>query len=127
MERLYRLMSGRFSFTAGNTLTAAQLNTNIMAGLPYNYQVGTTSVTLTSSATWSYGSTNVTGLTGFTVDPYVVGNVETTATTSANVCHFDATGPTTMTVYALRSGASTATLAVRWIAIQATSSTAAGS
>jgi hypothetical protein len=127
MERLYRLMSGRFTFTAGNTLTAAQLNTNIMAGLPYNYQVGTTSVTLTSSATWSYGSTNVTGLTGFTVDPYVVGNVETTATTSANVCHFDATGPTTMTVYALRSGASTATLAVRWIAIQATSSTAAGS
>jgi hypothetical protein len=120
-------MSGRFTFTAGNTLTAAQLNTNIMAGLPYNYQVGTTSVSLTSSATWSYGSTNVTGLTGFTVDPYVVGNVETTATTSANVCHFDATGPTTMTVYALRSGASTATLVVRWIAIQATSSTAAGS
>jgi hypothetical protein len=120
-------MSGRFTFTAGNTLNAAQLNTNIMAGLPYNYQVGTTSVTLTSSATWSYGSTNVTGLTGFTVDPYVVGNVETTATTSANVCHFDATSPTTMTVYALRSGASTATLVVRWIAIQATSSTAAGS
>jgi hypothetical protein len=120
-------MSGRFTFTAGNTLTAAQLNTNVMDGLPYKIQVGTTNVTLTSSATWSYGSTNVTGLTGFTVDPYVVGNVETTATTSANVCHFDATGPTTMTVYALRSGASTATLVVRWIAIQATSSTAAGS
>lgn len=62
-------MSGRFSFTAGNTLTAAQLDTNIMDGLPYKIQVGTTSVTLTSSVTWSYGSTNVTGLTGFTVDP----------------------------------------------------------
>jgi hypothetical protein len=120
-------MSGRFTFTAGNTLTAAQLNTNVMDGLPYKIQVGTTNVTLTSNASFSYGSTNVTNLSGFTVDPYIVGSVETTATTSINTCHFDATGTTTMTVYALRSGASTATLAVRWIAIQATSSTAAGS
>jgi hypothetical protein len=120
-------MSGRFTFTAGNTLTAAQLNTNVMDGLPYKIQVGTTSVSLTSNASFSYGSTNVTNLSGFTVDPYIVGSVETTATTSVNTCHFDATGTTTMTVYALRSGASTANLVVRWIAIQATSSTAAGS
>ena len=120
-------MSGRFTFTAGNTLTAAQLNTNVMAGIPYKIQTGTTSVNLTSNATWSYGSTNVTNLSGFTVDPYVVGSIETTSGTTANVCHFDATGTNTMTVYALRSGASTATLVVRWIAIQATSSTAAGS
>jgi hypothetical protein len=120
-------MSGRFTFTAGNTLTAAQLNTNVMDGIPYKIQSGTTNVTLTSNASFSYGSTNVTNLSGFTVDPYVVGAIETTSATTINTCHFDATGTTTMTVYALRSGASTATLTVRWIAIQATSSNAAGS
>ena len=120
-------MSGRFAFTAGSTLTAAQLNTNVMDGIPYKVVTGTTNVTLTSNATWSYGSTNVTGITGFTVAPYVYGSVETTATTTANVCHFNATSPSAMTVYALRSGASTTTVTVRWVAIQATSTTAAGS
>ncbi len=45
-------MSGRFSFTAGNTLTAAQLNTNIMDGVLYKTQVGTSTVSLTSNALW---------------------------------------------------------------------------
>jgi len=38
-------MSGRFTFTAGNTLTAAQLNTNVMDGIPYKIVCGQVSVT----------------------------------------------------------------------------------
>lgn len=120
-------MSGRFTFTAGNTLTAAQLNSNVMDGIPYKVQAGTTTISLVSNASWSTGSTNVTNLSGFTVQPYVVGSVETTVTALPNIAQFNVTGTTTMTVTALRSGASTANIAVRWIAIQATSSTAAGS
>jgi hypothetical protein len=120
-------MSGRYTFVNGNTLSASELNTNIMDGLPYNMQAGTTTITLVSNATWSTGSTNVTNLSGFTVEPYVVGSVQTTVTALPNIAQFNVTGTTTMTVTALRSGASAASIAVRWIAIQATSSTAAGS
>ena len=119
-------MSGRYTFTAGNTLTAAQLNTNIMAGLPYNIQVGTTNVTMTSASPWSTGSANVTGLSGFTVNPYVMATVETTVS-NAIVVTADPTGTTTMTLRVNYYGASATSRTVRWLAIQATSSTAAGS
>jgi hypothetical protein len=80
-------MSGRFSFTAGNTLTAAQLNTNIMDGVLYKTQVGTSTVSLTSNASWSYGAVNVTNLSGFTVNPYVVATAEATTTTTPVLTH----------------------------------------
>ena len=115
-------MSGRFTFTAGNTLTAAQLNTNVMDGILYNTQVGSTTVSLTSNATWSYGSTNVTNLTGFTQEPYVVLNVETTSSTLPAVAHFNVTSTTAMTVYGFRAGATTASITVRWLDVQATPS-----
>ena len=119
-------MSGRFSFTAGNTLTAAQLNTNIMDGIFYNAQVGSSSVTLTSNATWSYGSVNVTNLTGFTQQPYVLLAAEHTNATLPAVAHFDVTSLTNMTVYAFRAGPTTGPLAIRWMAVQATSATTEG-
>ena len=119
-------MSGRFSFTSGNTLTAAQLNTNVMDGILYNTQVGSTSVSLTSNATWSYGSTNVTNLTGFTQEPYVLLNVETTSSTLPAVAHFNVTSTTAMTVYGFRAGATTASITVRWLAVQATPSSPEG-
>ena len=119
-------MSGRFSFTAGNTLTATQLNTNVMDGILYNTQVGSTSVSLTSNATWSYGSTNVTNLTGFTQEPYVLLAAEHTNTTGPAVAHFNVTSTTAMTVYAFRAGATTGPLTIRWLAVQATPSDPAG-
>jgi len=119
-------MSGRFSFTSGNTLTAAQLNTNVMDGILYNTQVGSTSVSLTSNATWSYGSTNVTNLTGFTQEPYVLLNVETTSSTLPAVAHFNVTSTTAMTVYGFRAGATTASITIRWLAVQATPSSPEG-
>jgi hypothetical protein len=120
-------MSGRFTFTAGNTLTAAQLNTNVMNGILYKTQVGTSSVSLTSSATWSYGAVNVTNLSGFTQNPYVIATAEATTTTSPVLTHVNVTSTTAMTVYMFRAGASTASTTVRWLAMQATSTTAAGS
>jgi hypothetical protein len=120
-------MSGRFAFTAGNTLTAAQLNTNIMDGVLFKTQVGTSTVSLTSNASWSYGAVNVTNLSGFTQEPYVVATAEATTTTTPVLCHVDVTSTTNMTVYMFRVGASTASTTVRWLACQATSSTAAGS
>jgi len=119
-------MSGRFTFTAGNTLTAAQLNTNIMDGLPFKMVVGTTVVSMTSASPWSTGSANVTGLSGFTVTPYVLATVETTVS-QAIVATADVTGLTTMTLRLSYYGASGTARTVRWMAIQATSSTAAGS
>lgn len=119
-------MSGRFTFTAGNTLTAAQMNSNIMDGIPYKIQAGTASCPMTSSSPWSYGSVNVTGLSGFTVAPYVVATVETTVA-NALVVTADVTGLTTMTLRCNYYGSSATTRVVRWIAIQATSTTAAGS
>lgn len=120
-------MSGRFSFPAGNTLTAAQLNTNVMDGILYKTQVGSSAVALTSNATWSYGSVNVTNLSGFTQTPYVVATAEATTTTSPVLCHVNVTSTTNMTVYMFRAGASTATTTVRWLALQATSTNPAGS
>ncbi len=122
-----QIMSGRFTFTAGNTLTAAQLNTNVMNGILYKTQVGTSTVSLTSNATWSYGAVNVTNLSGFTQNPYVVATAEATTTTSPVLTHVNVTSTTAMTVYMFRAGASTASTTVRWLAMQATSTTSAGS
>jgi hypothetical protein len=119
-------MSGRYTFTAGNTLTAAQLNTNVMDGIPYKIQAGTTTVSMTSGSPWSTGSANVTGLSGFTVNPYVVATAETTIS-NAIVVTTDITGITTMTLRVSYYGSSGTSRNIRWIAIQATSSTAAGS
>ncbi len=119
-------MSGRYTFTAGNPLTAAQLNTNIMDGIPFMIQAGTASCSMSSSSPWSTGSVNVTNLAGFTVNPYVVATAETSVS-QAMVVTADVTGTTTMTLRCNYYGASGTTRTIRWIAIQATAASAAGS
>jgi hypothetical protein len=120
-------MSGRFTFTAGNTLTAAQLNTNVMDGIVYKEQVGTVTMSITGGTTWSTGSTNVTGLTGFTVEPYIFVTGSSNQGTNLVTAHAFATSTSAFTLYAFVSGNSGTSRVFRWRAVQATSSTAAGS
>lgn len=119
-------MSGRFTFAAGNTLTAAQLNTNIMDGVFYKTQTGTVDVTMSSASPWSSGSANITGLTGFTVAPYIY----CTSNTSVSVpilATAESTSASAFTIRCYYYGSSATARTVRWLAVQATSSTAAGS
>lgn len=120
-------MSGRFTFTAGNTLTAAQLNTNIMAGVLYKQQVGTSTVTMTSASPWSTGSLNVTNLSGFTVNPYVIATASASVSGAPIVAHVNVTSTTAFTIYCFYYGASATSRVINWTALQATSTTAAGS
>ena len=120
-------MSGRFAFTAGNTVTAAQLNTNVMDGIVFKEQVGTVTVNITGGATWSTGSTNVTGLTGFTVDPYIFITGSSNQATNLVTAHAFATSTSAFTLYAFVSGNSGTARVFRWRAVQATPSAAAGS
>jgi hypothetical protein len=120
-------MSGRFTFTAGNTLTAAQLNTNIMDGIVFKEQVGTLTVNMTSGSPWSTGSSNVTGLTGFTVEPYIFITGSSNQGTGLVAAHAFATSTSAFTIYAFFYGSSTAGRVFRWRAVQATPSAAAGS
>ena len=118
-------MSGRYTFTAGSTLTAAQLNTNVMDGIFYKQQVGQASVTTTATATWSTGTVAVT-LTGFTVAPRVT---VSGSSASSNQIVGQASAITTsgFTVRGSVYANVAATLTFDWIATQATSSTASGS
>ncbi len=120
-------MSGRFTFTAGNTLTAAQLNTNIMDGVLYKQQVGTTVVSMTSGSPWSSGSANVTGLTGFTVNPYILAGVQSTVGSAPFACHVNVTSTSAFTLYCFYYASSNTARTVYWTAMQATPSTAVGS
>lgn len=120
-------MSGRFAFTAGNTLTAAQMNTNIMDGIVFKEQVGTVTINMTAGTPWSTASTNVTGLTGFTVDPYVFVTGSSNQGTNLVTAHAFVTGTTAFTLYAFYYGNSATSRVFRWRAVQATSTTAAGS
>jgi hypothetical protein len=119
-------MSGRFTFTAGNTLTAAQLNSNVMDGIPFRIVTGATLVSMTSGSPWSTGSANVTGLTGFTVNPYVLANVSTGVSQAFTVT-IDVTSTSAFTLRVNFYGSSAISRSVVWMAIQATSTTAAGS
>jgi len=122
-------MSGRFTFTAGNTLTAAQLNTNVMDGIVYKEQVGTVTLSISAgpSGGFSTGSTNVTGLTGFTVEPYVFVTGSSNQGTNLVAAHAFVTSTSAFTLYAFVSGSSGTSRVFRWRAVQATSTTAAGS
>lgn len=119
-------MSGRFTFTAGNTLTAAQLNTNIMDGIPYKITTGTVDVTMTSASPWSSGSANITGLTGYTQNPYIYA----TSNTSVNipiVVTAESTSTSAFTIRCHYYGSSATARTVRWMAVQAASASSSGS
>ena len=120
-------MSGRFTFTAGNTLTAAQINTNVMDGILYKQQVGASTVTMTSASPWSTGSLNVTNLSGFTQTPVVIISGSSSVTGAPLVAHVNVTSTTAFTIYAFYYGASATSRDFKWTALQATSSAAIGS
>lgn len=112
-------MSGRFTFTAGNTLTAAQLNSNVMDGLPYKIVAGTATVT---------GSLAVTFAASFTsgVTPIVTLGLASPTNTGTSATFGSGTN-TGMTIY-VWTGITAATVAkvVHYTALQMTSTTGNG-
>jgi hypothetical protein len=112
-------MSGRFAFTSGTTLTAAQLNTNVMDGIPYRIICGQVAVTGSLAVTFPVSfSTGVT--------PTVTANVLSSSTTRTSVT-FNPVSATGITLY-VWTGAAAATVAgtVHYTAIQMTSSSGTG-
>jgi hypothetical protein len=112
-------MSGRFTFTAGNTLTAAQINTNVMDGIPYKMICGQVSVT---------GSLAVTFPASFTsaVVPTITANVASGTSNRTSVTF--STPTNTAATFYVWTGATAATVAgvVHYTAIQMTSTTGTG-
>jgi hypothetical protein len=112
-------MSGRFTFTAGNTLTAAQLNTNVMDGIPFKIVAGSATVTGNLAITWP--SSFTTGVMPImTATANSVSSVLTSVTTSQPT----ATG---VTIYCWSgTAASTVARAVHYIVFQMTPTTGSG-
>ena len=113
-------MSGRFTFASGNTLTAAQLNTNVMDGIPFKMIAGSSTGVVASQAI-TFPASFTTGVT-----PIVVATVgsNATSTTSATISGASATG---FTVY-LWSGAvaNAVSRGITYLAFQMTSTTGTG-
>jgi hypothetical protein len=120
-------LSGRYTFVAGTDATATQMNSFVMDGIVYKEQVGTVTMSITGGTTWSTGSTNITGLTGFTVEPYIFVTGSSNQGTNLVTAHAFATSTSAFTLYAFVSGNSATSRVFRWRAVQATSTTAAGS
>jgi hypothetical protein len=112
-------MSGRFTFTAGNTLTAAQLNTNVMNGIPYKMVCGQVSVT--GSLAVTFAASFVTGAVPTVTATVVSGNNTRTSVTMS------APTNTAVTFY-VWTGTTAASVAgtVHYTAIQMTSTTGTG-
>ena len=112
-------MSGRFAFTAGNTLTAAQLNTNIMDGIPFKMVCGQVSVTGSLAITWPSSFT-----TGVVPTVTATANSISSVLTSVTMNTPSATG---VTFYAWAGTvASTSARVIHYTAIQMTSTTGTG-
>jgi hypothetical protein len=109
-------MSGRFTFTAGNTLTAAQLNTNVMDGIPFKIAVGLINVN---------GSLAVTFPSAFPVAPIVTGNVQT-ASNGYMVTFIPTTTGVTIYVWTATGTLASVSRSVVYQAICMTPTTAAG-
>jgi len=112
-------MSGRFTFTAGNTLTAAQLNTNIMDGIPYKMITGTATVTGNLAVTFPVSFTSA-------VVPVLTTGLSSNTNTRTSVT-FGTPTNTAVTFY-VWTGTTAATVAasVHYTAIQMTSSSGTG-
>ena len=112
-------MSGRFTFTAGNTLTAAQINTNVMDGLPYKIVANTATVTGLLAFSWpaSFTTSVVPVVTAAMVSGNNTGTSVTMSTPSATgITFYTWTGTT----------AATTAKVIHYIAIQMTSTTGPG-
>ena len=112
-------MSGRFTFTAGNTLTAAQINTNVMDGIPFKMICGQVAVTGSLAVTFPVSFTSA-------VVPTITANIASTLNTRTSVTISTPTN-TAVTFY-VWSGTAAATVAgtVHYTAIQMTSTTGTG-
>jgi hypothetical protein len=112
-------MSGRYTFTAGNTLTAAQVNTNIMDGIPYKMICG--QVAVTGNLAVTFPSSFVSGAV-----PTITANVASSTNTRTSVT-FNTPTNTAVTFY-VWTGTTAATTAgtVHYTAIQMTSTTGTG-
>ena len=112
-------MSGRFTFTAGNNLTAAQLNTNVMDGIPYKIICGQVAVTGSLAVTFPVSFTSA-------VVPTITANVASSTNTRTSVT-FNTPTNTAVTFY-VWTGTTAATAAgtVHYTAIQMTSSAGTG-
>jgi len=115
-------MSGRYTFTAGNTLTAAQLNTNVMDGIPYKMIYGQATVTGSLAVTWPSAFTS--GVT-----PTVTATVITNAPATGGLATATITSNTGATFYVWipsTNAASTTAKTVHYTATQMTSSSGTG-
>jgi len=115
-------MSGRYTFVAGTTATAAQMNTYVMNGIPYKIVAGTATVTGNLAVTFAAAFT--TGVT-----PIVNATVVTNAPTTGGIATITQGTPTTgMTIYVWKTDGTASTVAktVHWHATQMTSTTGAG-
>jgi hypothetical protein len=113
-------MSGRFTFTSGNTLTAAQLNTNVMDGIPFKMVCGQVAVTGSLAVTFP-GTSFSTG-----VVPTITANVASSTNTRTSVT-FNTPTNTAVTFYVWAGTvAATAAGTVHYTAIQMTSTTGTG-
>lgn len=112
-------MSGRFTFTAGNTLTAAQLNTNVMDGIPYKIIAGQVAVTGNLAVVFPVSFTSA-------VVPTITANVASSTNTRTSVT-FNTPTNTGVTFY-VWTGTTAATAAgtVHYLAVQMTSTTGTG-
>ena len=119
-------MPGRFTFTAGNTLTAAQLNTNVMDGIPFKMITGQVSVTGSLAVTFPVSFTS--GVVPTVVSTVASGNNTRITTTIATPTN---TG-TTFYVWYVPNGAAAGAVAstvagtVHYIATQMTASSGTG-
>lgn len=119
-------MSGRYTFTAGNTLTAAQLNTNVMDGIPYKMITG--QATVTGSLAVTFPASFTSGVVPTVVSTVASGNNSRITTTIATPTN---TG-TTFYVWYVPNGAAAGAVAstvsgvVHYVAIQMTSSSGTG-
>jgi hypothetical protein len=113
-------MSGRFTFTAGNTLTAAQLNTNVMDGIPYKIVAG--QVTVTGNLAVTFASSFTTG-----VNPIITATALSASGTAGTAVTYGNISNTGVTLYVWSgTSASSTARAVSWMALQMTSTTANG-
>jgi hypothetical protein len=113
-------MSGRFTFTAGNTLTAAQLNTNVMDGIPYKIVANT--ATVTGSLAVTFASAFGTGIV-----PIINATMLSAAGGSGTSVTYGNITNTGMTLYCWTGASASGTArTVSWTALQMTSTTGPG-
>jgi hypothetical protein len=113
-------MSGRFTFTAGNTLTAAQVNTNVMDGIPYKIITGVTTA-FTGALAFTFPVSFTTGIT-----PIITATVPSNSTSNVGVTTSGISAAGVTFNKWSTTAVSTTSATVHYIAIQMTPSSGAG-